>query len=169
MDPTVVSGQPGEGQPGQPRWTRAELQRAHDHFVAVAADAARSGDWRQWSDLFTEDAEYVEHCFGRFRGRQEIHEWITRTMAAWPNSEMTAFPHDWCVCDEERGWWICKIQNRFADPGDGRVYQEANLTVLHYAGDMQFSYEEDAYNPANFAPMVSAWTAAKRAHGGVER
>jgi hypothetical protein len=29
---------------------------------------------------------------------------------------------------------------------------------------MQFSYEEDAYNPANFGPMVKDWLAAKKAH-----
>ncbi len=29
------------------------------------------------------------------------------------------------------------------------------MTVLHYAGDGLFSYEEDVYNPANFAPVVS--------------
>ena len=56
-------------------------------------------------------------------------------MAQWPNSEMKEFPHDWCVCDEERGWWICQIENRFVDPGDGEVYQAYNLTVLKYAGD----------------------------------
>ena len=83
-------------------------------------------------------------------------------MHQWPNSEMKEFPHDWCVCDEERGWWICQIENRFVDPGDGEVYQAYNLTVLKYAGDGLFSSEEDAYNPANFAPVVKQWIAAKR-------
>jgi hypothetical protein len=75
---------------------------------------------------------------------------------------MKEFPHDWCVCDEERGWWICQIENRFRDPGDGNVYQAYNLTVLKYAGNMQFSSEEDAYNPANFAPVVKSWIEAER-------
>ena len=77
-------------------------------------------------------------------------------MAEWPNSEMKSFPHAWCVCDEERGWWVCRIENRFEDPGDGEVYEEHNITVLHYAGDNQWSYEEDAYNPANFGETVKA-------------
>jgi SnoaL-like domain len=146
------------------RWDRAELQRAHDHYVTVANQSARSGDWGPWADLFTQDAEYIEHHFGRFRGRQAILEWITTTMATWPNNEMTMFPHDWCVCDVERGRWICQIQNRFNDPGDGQVYQASNITILQYAGDMQFSSEEDVYNPAAFAPVVSGWVAAKQAH-----
>jgi len=148
------------------RWSREELEAAHANFMARANEAALSKEWRPWSDLFTEDAEYLEHNFGHFFGREEIHHWITTTMGEWPNSEMDLFPHDWCVCDEERGWWICRVQNRFADPGDGQVYQEANLTVLKYAGDMKFSYEEDAYNPANFTPVVRAWIAARKAHAG---
>ncbi|HXW39490.1 MAG TPA: hypothetical protein VEJ44_07330 [Acidimicrobiales bacterium] len=145
------------------RWPRDELQAAHDHYVATANESARTKDWRPWADLFTDDARYVEHFYGRFTGPEEIYGWISSTMAEWPNSEMDAFPHDWCVCDEERGWWICCIENRFADPGDGKTYQESNLTVLHYAGDMKFSYEEDAYNPANFGTLVQSWLAARKA------
>ena len=66
-----------------------------------------------WADNFTEDATYIEHHYGTMQGRENIYEWITKTMAEWPNSEMKEFPHDWCVCDEERGWWICQIENRF--------------------------------------------------------
>ena len=29
---------------------------------------------------------------------------------------------------------------------------------------MRFSSEEDVYNPANFAPAVKGWMAAKKAH-----
>ncbi len=145
------------------KWSRDELEAAHEHYKATAAEAGRTGDWRKWADLFTEDATYVEHMYGSFHGREEIFGWISKTMSEWPYSEMTQFPHDWCVCDEERGWWICQIENRFNDPGDGQLYQQYNITVLKYAGDMRFSYEEDAYNPANFGPMVKAWLQARKA------
>ena len=145
------------------KWTREELQRAHDHYHDVAQKAAASGDWQPWAECFTEDAEYREHHYGTMRGRKAIHDWISETMAEWPNSEMKSFPHDWCVCDEERGWWICQIENRFRDPGDGSVHQAANVTILHYAGNMQWSLEEDVYNPATFAPVVKAWIEAERA------
>ncbi len=158
MDLEVVSGP----------WSRDELERAHSHYAEVAAVSAETGDWGPWANLFTEDAHYVEHHYGDFYGRDQIYQWISTTMAEWPNRAMTQFPHDWCVCDEERGWWICKIQNRFSDPGDGKVYQAHNVTVLHYAGNMQFSYEEDAYNPANFAPMVLSWLEALKAHEGTD-
>ncbi len=146
------------------RWTHDELQRAHDHYLGVAQEAARSGNWKPWSECFTEDAEYREHHYGTMHGRATILDWISTTMSEWPNSEMTSFPHDWCVCDEERGWWICQIENRFRDPGDGSVHQAANVTILHYAGDMQWSLEEDVYNPMNFAPVVKDWIDAERAN-----
>lgn len=145
-------------------WSRQELQEAHDHYVAVANDCAQRGDWTDWANLFTEDATYIEHHFGEFRGRSQILEWISATMSQWPNSEMRQFPHDWCVCDEERGWWVCQIENRFDDPGDGAVYQEANITILQYAGDGRFSSEEDVYNPLRFGTTVQAWMAAHEAH-----
>jgi hypothetical protein len=47
------------------------------------------------------------------------------------------------------------------DPGDGSVHEEANITILHYAGDGMWSYEEDVYNPARFGTMVAAWMAHK--------
>jgi hypothetical protein len=150
------------------RWDRAELEAAHANYLAVANEAGRTGQWGPWAELFTEDAEYIEHHFGRFVGRAAILEWITSTMAQWPNTEMTMFPHDWCVCDEERGRWICQIENRFNDPGDGQVYQASNVTILQYAGDMRFSSEEDVYNPALFGPVVVDWMKAKKAHAPVD-
>jgi SnoaL-like domain len=142
------------------RYSKDELVAAHEKYLEVANRCAAAQQWREWADLFTQDAEYVEHTFGRFSGREAIFSWIQPLMQQWPNSEMNSFPHDWCVLDEERGWWICQIENRFRDPGDGSVHQASNITVLHYAGDGLFSYEEDAYNPANFGPVVTAWMEA---------
>jgi hypothetical protein len=48
------------------------------------------------------------------------------------------------------------------DPGDGSIHQAANLSVLKYAGDDLWSYEEDAYNPMNFLPMVASTSSGVR-------
>ena len=71
------------------RFSREELVAAHDHFVEVAARCTAGHEWREWADLFTEDAEYLEHTYGRFSGRDQIYEWIQPLMNQWPNSEMT--------------------------------------------------------------------------------
>jgi hypothetical protein len=145
------------------RWKRKELEKAFDSYQVAALKGARTGDWTDWANCFTEDATYFEHHFGRFWGRDRILQWITDTMQQWPNNHMTAFPITWYSIDEDRGWIFCEVMNRMEDLGDGQIYQEPNLTILHYAGNGQFSYEEDAYNPANMGVMVGAWIKARKA------
>jgi len=141
------------------QFTRGELEEAFAAYQQAAATAGATGDWGVWADQFTEDATYVEHHYGRFEGRAAIRDWITATMGSFPGDRMHVFPVDWHVVDEERGWIVCQVQNRMDDPGDGSVHQEANITILHYAGDGMWSYEEDVYNPASFATMLRAWQA----------
>ena len=146
----------------------AELRAAHDRFVAVAGECARTQQWRAWADLFSDDSTYDEHVFGHFEGPEEIYHWIQPLMSRFPNSEMHAFPHEWCVFDDERNWSICWIQNRFDDPGDGVLYQAPNVTVLHFGPDGKVTHEEDVYNPMTFAPIVTAFMEAYAAHHGSE-
>ncbi|MBW1882331.1 MAG: nuclear transport factor 2 family protein, partial [Deltaproteobacteria bacterium] len=80
--------------------------------------------------------------------------------------EMTEFPVDWYIIDEQRGWIVFRIWNRMRDPGDGSVHQEANFTLLKYAGDMQFCYQEDIYNPKPVEDMVRGYLARKQELAG---
>ena len=145
------------------RWSRQELEDAFDHYQKMALQAGTSGDWRCWADVFTEDATYVEHLFGTFGGREAIYNWIQKTMEEPINQDMRYFPIDWYTIDEEKGMVIAKVWNRMIDPGDGSIHQEHNITILRYAGNMKWSYEEDAYNPAHFATMIKGWMKAKQA------
>ena len=52
---------------------------------------------------------------------------------------------------------IFKNINTMKDPGDGSVYGAPVITALKYAGDGQWSYEEDAYNPMNFMAMIQEY------------
>ena len=54
---------------------------------------------------------------------------------AVPQRPVHVFPIEWAMFDEDRGWIVCEVQNRLNDLGDGEIYQAANLTKLHYAGD----------------------------------
>lgn len=55
---------------------------------------------------------------------------------------------------------IGEITNRIRDPGDGSIHQSPVITILKYAGDSLWSYEEDACNPMNFRVMVQGYTQA---------
>jgi hypothetical protein len=143
-------------------FSRAEMEREFEAYKARGAEAGRTGDWNPWADQFTEDALYVEHHYGRFEGREAIRTWITETMADFPNNQFNSYPVEWAIFDDERGWIVCEIQNRLADPGDGSIFQASNLTRLVYAGDGQWSYEEDAYNPQAMADVLQKWLEHRR-------
>lgn len=145
------------------QFSREEIEREYERYRETAARAGASGEWGPWAELFTEDAEYVEHLYGRFQGREAIRKWITDTMAEFPNNEMTQFPVDWWVIDEERSWVLCAVWNRMADLGDGEVYQAINWSRLTYAGDGLWSYEEDLYNVDEFGDMIRRYLAARKA------
>ena len=130
-------------------YTRDEIEAAFTRFQAAAEESVANGDWTPWSECFTEDAQYYEHHYGRYEGRAAILDWISTTMAEPINRDMVAFPVDWYVIDEARGWVLCAIWNQMADPGDGK-----------------FDYEEDMYNPAEFAAMIKGWLAAKKRLAG---
>ena len=144
------------------KWTRAELEEAFENYQRLALEAGTSGDWNAWADQFTEDATYVEHLYGTMGGREAIRTWICRTMAQKPNDQMKFFPMEWYIIDEERGWVVCHVWNRMVDPGDGSLHQAYNFTLLKYAGDMKWSYEEDIYNPKPFRDMIQGWFEAKK-------
>jgi uncharacterized protein (TIGR02246 family) len=150
-----------------PRTTRTEIERAFQSYQDRVVAATRTRDWSGFADMFTEDATYVEHAFGRFEGRDQIRAWVTRTMGSFPGSTMTSFPVGWSVVDEERAWVVCEIRNLMPDPGDGSVHEASNLTVLHYASDGLWKHEEDVYNPLAFLAMARGWCDVARRHGSL--
>jgi uncharacterized protein (TIGR02246 family) len=138
--------------PGGP-WPRDEIER---EFVKYQERGA-AGDWSAWADQFTEDAVYVEHEYGEFQGRENIRAWIVETMTTWPGNAMPDFPVEWYLIDEQRGWVVFKVWNNMTDPGDGTTHGEYNFSLLKYAGDGRWCYEEDVYNPAHFGTMIKGW------------
>ena len=139
------------------RWTRDELEEAFARYQDVVVDIGRTWNWSAYADQFTEDATYVEHALGDMSGRDAIRDWIVATMNTFPGSEMPHYPVEWYSIDVDKGWVINRNVNTMKDPGDGSVHGTPVITVLKYAGDGRWSYEEDAYNPMNFLVMVQGY------------
>ena len=146
-------------------FTREEIEGAFRHYQSEVVKAASEPNWQLFADLFTEDATYYEHAYGRFAGREAITAWAKKTMSTFPGNAMPGVPIAWYVIDEQRGWVVCEIRNLMVDPGDASVHEASNITILHYAGDNRWSYEEDVYNPATFLEMVRGWAVVAAQHG----
>ncbi|MFN2540310.1 MAG: nuclear transport factor 2 family protein [Mycobacteriales bacterium] len=131
------------------RFSRAEIDEALAHYSAVVEQCTASGDWSPFADLFTEDCVYTEHAYGVFHGREAVRSWIVQVMAPFPHMR---FPQDWVAYDEDNDAVVIGIQNVLDH--DGVAFGFPNWTRLVYAGDGQFSSEEDVYNPGRDAPRV---------------
>jgi hypothetical protein len=139
------------------QWSRDELEEAFQHYQQVVVEIGQTWDWSRYADQFTDDATYVEHALGNMTGREPIRGWIVSTMNRFPGSEMPFYPVEWYSIDVDKGWVINKNVNTMKDPGDGSVHGTPVITILQYAGDGLWSYEEDMYNPMNFLVMVQQY------------
>jgi hypothetical protein len=123
----------------------------------VARGDRRNVSASRYGDLFTEDATYVEHLYGKMAARAKICEWIASTMKVFRGSEKPFYPVTWYSIDVDKGWVFSEIMNPMKDPGDGSIHEAPCITILRYGGDGLWSNEEDAYNPMNFMPMVEEY------------
>ena len=127
-----------------------ELAAAFEEFQRLGA---RGRDWPAWSALFTDDATYIEHCIGRFRGGAGVLAFMQEAMP--PVAPMT-FSIDWSILQPP--YVAFNIWNHMPDPaGGGTRYSFSNLSLLIYAGDGRWRWEEDFYAPNDSSGTVVEW------------
>ncbi len=149
-------------------FSREELSAAFAKFEQTVAQAAESRDWDSWVEHYTPDVDYIEHAAGTMHGRDEVRACIHTTMTTFPGSHMVAFPSLWSVIDEARGRIICELDNPMVDPGDGTTISATNISIITYAGDYQWSRQEDVYNPLRFAQAALKWCKKAQALGTLD-
>ena len=136
------------------QFSRAEVEGAWRRRM----DLQDVDDWRGFGMTFTEDAVYWEHHYGVFRGRRAILAWLVPVMEpckGW------SFPVEWVNIDGNRV--VHKWLNRL--PGsrpDGTFYEFAGITVMEYAGNGTFSFQEDMYNRHETDRVLAEWEAAQK-------
>ncbi|MCW2626261.1 MAG: hypothetical protein JWR48_2983, partial [Mycobacterium sp.] len=50
------------------QFSREEIEETFAHHQQVVVEIGKSWDWSRYADLFTEDATYVEHLYGKMAG-----------------------------------------------------------------------------------------------------
>ena len=144
------------------KWSREEIERAFEKYQRVALECGLSGKWDAWCDLFTLDCTYKEAQTGTIGGREALKRLYRNIFTTFPVCHFIYSPVEWYMIDEARGWVSACFMVRMSDPGDGSVHQETCYSLLKYAGNDQWSFEEDLYNPLRYAEMVDRWTAARK-------
>jgi len=136
------------------RFSRDEMEQA---FRTYWRTGAVGEDWDAWADLFTEDAEYVEHVLGTMHGREEIRAWIKPIMAQYPEL-YTAY--EWHSVDETSGRVMVYMQNRRDHPSGTGTIDFPGITILQYAGNGRWSSEEDFWAVPKAYETVEVYAAA---------
>ena len=138
-------------------FTRGEIEAAYDRYVETRnkIEAGELG-WDVLGEFFTDDATFIDPAWGRMRGRGRICDFLATSMSGLDD---WSFPHEWKMVDGNR--LVAAWKNRL--PGqrdDGTYYEAQGISIMLYAGDGKFSYEEDLLNMAHIFQLIGecGWT-----------
>lgn len=135
--------------------SRDEVEVAFRHYFLTGPVYE---DWITWSQLFTDDAVYYDHYYGRFRGPAEIRLFLESTMMFGRHC-YTAL--DWATIDGNRIVW--KGVNRADHPDPGQPpFEFPSLQIIEYAGGGRWRSEEDCWIPSEMVAFAKGYAAACR-------
>lgn len=138
------------------KFSRKELERAFCHYWQTGAV---NEDWQGFADNFTEDVIYQEHILGTRHGRENVRAWIVPIMEEYCEL-YTAY--EWHVVDDEHDRIVVSMQNRRDHPGGSGTIDFPGVTILHYAGDGLFDFEEDYWSVPEARRAMAAYREACR-------
>lgn len=138
---------------------RNEVEAAfRQHWTVGCIDE----NWAAWPDRLTEDVEYVEHVYGEMHGREQVRAWIVGLMAQ--RADVHALL-DWYVISGRR--LVLRMTNRYYNPDPaGAPFDFPGISVLEYAGEGLFGYQEDYWSQRLATLAHLGWTAAVERCGG---
>ena len=104
-------------------WTREEVEAAFRHYFLTGPVHE---DWVAWSRLFADDAWYLDHFYGTFRGPAEIQKFLESTMSFAPH---VYSPLVWYNIDGSQV--VYKVVNRADNPEPGGSSDRVPVTPDH--------------------------------------
>jgi SnoaL-like domain len=138
-------------------YDRSEVEAAFRHYFLTGPVHE---DWVAWSNLFTEDVTYTDHFYGVFQGRDEVKKFLESTMSFAPHVYSALV---WYNIDGNQ--IVYKLMNRADNPEPGGSPIEfPSLQVIEYAGNGQFSSEEDWWIKSEMKKFNELYTAQAQAH-----
>ncbi len=125
---------------------RAEVRATLDAYLALRARIEEGeATWLDLTDLFTDDATYIDPAWGRIQGIDEIRHFLVESMRGLEDWRFpirsAAFDGDDIVTT-----WTQILPGRRAD---GRHFEQTGVSLLRYAGGGKVSFEEDLLNMAH--------------------
>ncbi len=131
----------------------AEIRATVDAYVALRARIEeRAATWIDLADFFTDDAVYIDPAWGRIQGIDEIRAFLVDSMRGL---EDWRFPIRFAAIEGDD---VVTVWSQIL-PGschDGQPYRQTGVSILRYAGDGRFSYEEDLLNMAHVLEDLGA-------------
>jgi len=131
----------------------AEIRATVDAYIALRA-RIEDGDatWLDLATFFTDDAVYIDPAWGRIQGIEEIRAFLVDSMRGL---EDWRFPMRFAAIegDDVVTVWTQVLPGQ---RDDGEPYRQTGVSLLRYAGDGKFSYEEDLLNMAHVLEDLGA-------------
>jgi len=131
----------------------AEIRATVDAYIALRA-RIEDGDatWLDLATFFTDDAVYIDPAWGRIQGIEEIRAFLVDSMRGL---EDWRFPMRFAAIegDDVVTVWTQVLPGQRED---GEPYRQTGVSLLRYAGDGKFSYEEDLLNMAHVLEDLGA-------------
>ena len=130
---------------------RAEISAAIERYLALRR-AAIAGEikWNELAEVFTDDAVFVDSMWGRHQGVENLVTFLDNSMKGLQDWD---FPHFWEAIDGNR------VFLRWSNRIPGAEEDNMGLSILEYAGNGKFSYEEDLYSESHLMKLMkeSGW------------
>jgi len=124
---------------------REEVQATVDryHELRRRIDAGEEPEaFGALADFYTDDAVYIDAAWGRIEGKDAIAAWLVDSMVGLGDWK---FPVEFTAI-EGNDIVVKWTQILPVTRPDGSAYTQSGYSRLVYAGEGQFSYEEDTYN-----------------------
>jgi hypothetical protein len=131
---------------------REEIEAAVQRYLEIRAAAEEGrGGWDDLDEMFTDDATFIDPAWGRVTGIENLRQFWRESMQGLDDWR---FPHRGHLIDGDQV--VLKWTNQL--PGqreDGSPYEAPGVSLMTYAGDGRFSYEEDLMNMVHLMEVIA--------------